>query len=141
GGSDPSLPPGWSGPRDPRHPARGFRADAPGRRGRPSPCSRLVILPPGRYALGAPAAGHGAWRKTTMQSQESVGGAGRRQGQDDFFPEEPFPAHGTVTEGLAEPQAPQAPARPARHWNRPILVTGAPRSGTTWVGRMIASHP
>jgi hypothetical protein len=24
--------------------------------------------------------------------------------------------------------------------NRPILVTGAPRSGTTWVGRMLASH-
>jgi Sulfotransferase family len=25
--------------------------------------------------------------------------------------------------------------------NRPILVTGSHRSGTTWVGRMIASHP
>src|SRR5947209_5491376 len=24
---------------------------------------------------------------------------------------------------------------------RPILVTGSHRSGTTWVGRMIASHP
>ena len=25
-------------------------------------------------------------------------------------------------------------------WNRPILVTGTHRSGSTWVGRMIASH-
>src|SRR5262245_35753658 len=25
--------------------------------------------------------------------------------------------------------------------NRPILVTGSHRSGTTWVGRMIACHP
>ena len=26
-------------------------------------------------------------------------------------------------------------------WNRPILVTGSHRSGTTWVGKMIAFHP
>jgi hypothetical protein len=25
--------------------------------------------------------------------------------------------------------------------NKPILVTGSPRSGTTWLGQMIASHP
>ena len=25
--------------------------------------------------------------------------------------------------------------------NRPILVTGTQRSGSTWVGQMIASHP
>src|SRR5262245_42175545 len=34
-----------------------------------------------------------------------------------------------------------ADSQERRRRNRPILVSGSARSGTTWVGKMIASHP